>query len=52
MNSDGIGEIQRKIEELNRRMPPHSVPPALIEELDRLEEQLREAKRLAGEGDG
>ncbi len=51
MSSDEIREIERKIEELNRRMPPHSIPPALIDELDRLHEQLREAKWAEGGSD-
>ena len=51
MGSDSIDELEKKLEELNRRIPPHSIPPALIDELDELQKQLREAKE-AEKGDG
>ena len=40
---DQIDQIQTKIDELKRRWPAHSVPPALLQELDELEEALEEA---------
>ncbi|MBN2043882.1 MAG: hypothetical protein JW757_02580 [Anaerolineales bacterium] len=35
-----IKELERKIEELKKRFPAHSIPPSLMAELDELEEQL------------
>ena len=35
-------ELEERIAELKRRIPPHSVPPAMLQELEELEEQLAE----------
>jgi polyhydroxyalkanoate synthesis regulator phasin len=35
-----IAQLERQIEELKARLPKHSVPPAMIVELEELEEQL------------
>lgn len=35
-----IRELQHQIEELKKRFPAHSIPPALMAELDELEEEL------------
>lgn len=44
-NSDDlIRELERRITELKARFPAHSIPPALMAELDELEAQLAEAK--------
>lgn len=41
-----IEELRCKIEALKKRFPAHSIPPALMAELDELEEQLeKELKR-------
>ena len=48
MNANGddlIRELERKIEALKVRFPAHSIPPALMAELDDLEEQLAQAKK-------
>jgi len=43
-----LKELEDKIRNLNERIPPHSIKPSLIMELDRLEEERDEvAKRLA-----
>lgn len=34
-----LKDLELKIDELNQRIPPHSVKPAMIMELDRLEEE-------------
>ena len=39
-----IAELERRIKELKKRFPAHSIPPALMAELDELEEQLEEEK--------
>lgn len=40
-----IKELERQIEELKKRFPAHSIPPALMAELDELEEALEGLKR-------
>lgn len=40
--NDRIAELTRQLEDLRKRMPAHSIPPALMAELDELEEQLAE----------
>lgn len=35
-----IRELQNQIEELKKRFPAHSIPPALMADLDELEEDL------------
>lgn len=39
-----IQELEEQIADLKKRWPPHSVPAALLQELDDLEEEL--AKEL------
>lgn len=52
MDESRIRQLQAQIEDLKLRWPKHSVPPALIEQLDDLEEQLAEAlKATAEDGD-
>jgi hypothetical protein len=42
-----LKDLELRIEELNQRIPPHSVKPAMIMELDSLEEERDEvAERL------
>jgi cell division protein ZapA (FtsZ GTPase activity inhibitor) len=43
MNNQRIQELQEKIADLKKRWPAHSVPPAMMRELDDLEEELAEA---------
>ena len=47
--SDRAAEIERQIAELKARWPQHSVPPLMWEELEDLESELAEAKRVAAE---
>jgi len=49
MSAGNVREIEEKIAELERRMPPHSMPPAMLEELDKLEEQLERARQAEKE---
>lgn len=44
MNSQIIKELEEKIAEVKRRIPPHSVPPSMLEELEELEELLERAR--------
>jgi hypothetical protein len=52
MNDKQIQELEEKIAELKKRWPAHSVPPALMRELDDLEEELAEAQRQACQENG
>lgn len=42
-NNQHIRELEEKIANLKKRWPAHSVPPAMMQELDDLEEELAEA---------
>ncbi|MEE8372287.1 MAG: histidine kinase [Dehalococcoidia bacterium] len=39
-----ISELEEKIAEIKQRIPPHSVPPAMLQELDELEQELEQAR--------
>lgn len=39
---DRIVELQRQLEDLQRRFPAHSLSPLLMQQLDELEEAIRE----------
>jgi hypothetical protein len=43
-----IEELKRQIEDLKARLPAHSIPPAMIAELDELEALLEELERKFG----
>ena len=49
MDSEKINEIETKIVELTQRFPKHSIPPAMWQELEDLEEELRLARQENGE---
>ena len=42
MNNKRIQELEEKIADLKKRWPAHSVPPAMVWELEDLEEELAE----------
>ena len=44
-----VAELEKQLEDLQSRMPAHSVPPSMIVELDELEEELALARRQLGE---
>lgn len=44
---DEIARLQAAIEELKRRLPRHSVRPAMLLELEELEEKLDRAREAA-----
>ena len=46
-----IQEIKEQIAELEKRWPAHSVPPAMLQELDDLEEALALALKKLSRGD-
>lgn len=43
--AERIAELERRIADLKARLPRHSVPPAMLQELENLEEEL---ERLIG----
>ena len=49
MAADDVQEIERKIAELRARWPSHSVPPAMWQELEELEEELQKAQPTDGQ---
>lgn len=46
--AERIAELERRIADLKARLPKHSVPPAMLQELESLEEEL---ERLIGESE-
>lgn len=42
---DKVEELTKKISELKSRIPAHSIKPAMLQELESLEEELEELKR-------
>ncbi|MEA3376795.1 MAG: hypothetical protein U9R72_11445 [Chloroflexota bacterium] len=48
--ADRIAELERRIADLEARLPKHSVPPRMLIELEELEEALEKARsEAAGE---
>jgi hypothetical protein len=47
----GVVELERKIADLKARLPKHSVPPAMMIELEELEEALARLKEETEECD-
>ncbi|HID90325.1 MAG TPA: histidine kinase [Anaerolineae bacterium] len=39
-----IEELERRVADLKARLPKHSIPPAMIMELEELEEELERAR--------
>ncbi|MDY6911099.1 MAG: histidine kinase [Chloroflexota bacterium] len=44
MNEEKIKGLEEKIAEVRSRIPPHSVPTYMLEELEELEEELERLK--------
>lgn len=47
-----VARLQTEIEELKRRLPRHSVPPAMLMELEDLEEKLDRVREAAKNAQG
>jgi len=47
---DSVRDLEQRIAELKRRIPPHSVPPAMLQELEELEDELGKAIEVEKEG--
>jgi hypothetical protein len=50
MTSARVKELERKLADLKRRWPPHSVPPQMLEQLEELEDALKKAYKAQKEG--
>jgi len=50
MGTQSVRDLEEKIEEIKRRIPPHSVSPSMIWELEELEEELEKAREAEKEG--
>jgi len=44
-----VADLERRLADLQSRLPAHSIPPAMLAELDELDNQLAEARRQIGE---
>jgi hypothetical protein len=44
-----IAELEKRITDLKARLPKHSVPPAMLIELEEMEEALARAKAVQGD---
>jgi hypothetical protein len=44
MSSVRIEELEKQIADLRRRFPAHSVPPAMLQQLEELEDELEREK--------
>ena len=51
MNSKRIQELEKKIAEMRSRIPPHSVPPRMLEEIEELELELEREREGHGQSD-
>lgn len=49
MSNDSIEDLEKRLAQLKEQWPAHSVPAAMLEQLDELEERLERARRLAAE---
>jgi hypothetical protein len=45
VSKDEVKEIEGKIADLKARWPAHSVHPSMVQELEKLEEELERAKK-------
>jgi hypothetical protein len=46
LDIDRIGELKQEISELKARWPAHSVPPSMLQQLEDLEEELKQLMAL------
>jgi hypothetical protein len=42
-----VAELERRIADLEARLPKHSIPPAMLIQLEELEEELEQARQGA-----
>ena len=41
-----VRDLEARLADLKKRLPAHSIPPALMAELDELEDAIEETRRL------
>jgi hypothetical protein len=51
MSNERVKELESQIAELKSRWPAHSVPPAMLQQLEDLEEELERELKTAAEGE-
>lgn len=51
MRKQSIPELERRIADLKARFPKHSIPPAMLQELESLEEERERLLAESEEGD-
>jgi HAMP domain-containing protein len=51
MKHERVAELERRIADLKARLPRHSVPPAMLQELESLEEELERLVQESEEDD-
>lgn len=47
-----IAELEQRIADVKARLPRHSIPPAMLIELEELEERLAQARAARAENGG
>ncbi len=52
MESNLVDRLEAELRDLSRRMPAHSMPPAMLERLEELEDALAEARAKAKDREG
>ena len=50
MSTQSVRELEERIAALKRRIPPHSVPPGMLQEIEELEEELEKAREAEKDG--
>jgi len=50
LSTQSVRELEERIAELKRRIPPHSVPSAMLQELEELDDQLEKAREAGKAG--
>lgn len=48
--TDKLEELKKNLEDLKKRWPAHSVKPYMVEEMERLEEEIFELTKLSESG--
>ena len=50
MHAGKVKELEEKLAELKLRIPPHSVPPTILQQIEELEEEIAKLKQVENEG--
>lgn len=48
--TDKLAELKQNLEDLKKRWPAHSVKPHMVEEMERLEEEIEKLTKLQDSG--